>query len=92
MPDTTLRVTYCETCCEELRKRRAPMRSRRSISGWLLGDTKAYGRRVTSKASEGISLAHVEGGSGRSEASSTAILQDTHSVEGLFCEVRSTEF
>ena len=27
------------------------MRSRRSISGWLLGDTKAYGRRVTSKAS-----------------------------------------
>jgi hypothetical protein len=27
------------------------MRSRRSSSGWLLGDTKAYGRRVTSKAS-----------------------------------------
>jgi hypothetical protein len=28
--------------------------------------------------------AHVEGGSGRSEASPTAILQDTHSVEGIF--------
>jgi hypothetical protein len=27
------------------------MRSRRSSSGWLLGDTKAYGREVTSKAS-----------------------------------------
>jgi hypothetical protein len=33
-------------------------------------------------------LAHVEGGSGHSEASPTAILQDTHSVEGLFSEVR----
>jgi hypothetical protein len=31
--------------------------------------------------------AHVEGGSGRSEASPTAVLQDTHSVEGEFCEV-----
>jgi hypothetical protein len=29
----------------------------------------------------------VVGGSGRSEASPTAILQDTHSVEGLFCEL-----
>jgi hypothetical protein len=30
----------------------------------------------------------VEGGSGRSEASPTAILQDTHSVEVEFCELR----
>jgi hypothetical protein len=30
----------------------------------------------------------VEGGSGRPEASPTAILQDTHSVEGGFSEVR----
>ena len=37
---------------------------------------------------EGIFLARVEGGSGRSEASPTAILQDTHSVEGEFCELR----
>ena len=29
----------------------------------------------------------MEGGSGRSEASPTAILQDTHSVEGEFCEL-----
>ena len=28
------------------------------------------------------------GGSGRSEASPTAILKDTHSVEGAFLEVR----
>jgi hypothetical protein len=38
-----------------------------------------FGRRVTSKAPS----AHVEGGSGRSEASPTAILKDTHSVEGI---------
>ena len=49
-----------------------------------VGDTKASGRRVTPKAP----LAHVEGGSGRSEASPTAILQDTHSVEGVFSEVQ----
>jgi hypothetical protein len=48
------------------------------------GDTKASGRRVTRKAPS----AHVEGGSGRSEASPTAILQDTHSVEESFSEVR----
>ena len=30
----------------------------------------------------------MEGGSGRSEASPTAILKDTHSVEGVFSEVR----
>jgi hypothetical protein len=41
-------------------------------------DTKASGRRVTRKAP----VAHVEGGSGRSEVSPTAILKDTHSVEG----------
>ena len=36
---------------------------------------------------QGTFGAHVEGGSGRSEASPTAILQDTHSLEGEFCEV-----
>jgi hypothetical protein len=59
------------------------MRSRRSGSGWPSGDTRVFGRRVTSKAPS----AHVEGGSGHSEASPTAILQDTHSVEGKFCAV-----
>jgi hypothetical protein len=59
------------------------MRSRRSGPGRPSGDTKASGRRVTPKAP----LAHVEGGSGRSEVSPTAILQDTHSVEEVFCKV-----
>jgi hypothetical protein len=59
------------------------MRSRRSGSGRRSGDTTVSGRRVTCKAPS----AHVEGGSGRPEASPTAILQDTHSVEGLFSEV-----
>jgi hypothetical protein len=59
------------------------MRSRRcSGPGRPTGDTRVSGRRVTRKAP----VAHVEGGSGRSEASPTAILQDTHSVEGLFSE------
>jgi hypothetical protein len=58
------------------------MRSRHSGSGWPSGDTRVSGRRVTCKAS----LAHVEGGSGHPEASPTAILQDTHSVEGVFSE------
>jgi hypothetical protein len=49
------------------------------------GDAGMSGRRVTSKAP---SLAHVVGGSGRSEASPTAILKDTHSVEGEFSEGR----
>src|SRR5918993_4543503 len=53
------------------------MRSRRSGSGWPSGDTRVSGRRVTSKAPS----AHVEGGSGRPEASPTAILQHTHSLE-----------
>src|SRR5215210_2328276 len=71
--------------CEGSRYRRAPMRSRCcSVPGRPAGDTKVSGRGVTSKAP----LAHVEGGSGRSEASPTAILQDTHSVEGIFCELR----
>jgi hypothetical protein len=48
-----------------------------------VGETKAYGRGVTCKAP----LAHLEGGSGRSEASPTAILQGTHSLEGEFSEV-----
>ena len=61
------------------------MRSRRcSGPGRPSGDTGMSGRRVTCKAP---SLAHVVGGSGRSEASPTAILQDTHSVEGVFSEV-----
>jgi hypothetical protein len=61
------------------------MRSRRSGSGRRSGDTTVSGRRVTCKAPI---RAHVEGGSGRPEASPTAILQDTHSVEGVFCEIR----
>jgi hypothetical protein len=64
-------------CCEGSRQRRAPMRSGRSGLGRPSGDTKASGRGVTCKAP----LAHVERGSGRSEASPTAVLQDTHSVE-----------
>jgi len=52
------------------------MRSRRcSGPGRASGDTRGSGRRVTWKAP----LAPVVGGSGRSEASPTAILQDTHS-------------
>jgi hypothetical protein len=71
--------------CEGSPKRRAPMRSRRCLGpGRPAGDAKASGRRVSCKAPS----ARVEGGSGRSEASPTAILQDTHSVEGLFYEVR----
>src|SRR5215208_5491896 len=71
-------------CCEGSRHRRAPMRSRRcSDPGRPLGDTKVSGRRVTCKAT----LAHLEGGSGRSEVSPTAILQDTHSLEVEFCEL-----
>jgi hypothetical protein len=72
-------------CCEESRQRRAAMRSRRcSGPGWPLSDTKVSGRGVTCKAP----LAHVEGGSGRPEALPTAILKDTHSLEGEFSEVR----
>ena len=60
------------------------MRSRRCLGpGGPAGDAKASGRRVTCKAPS----ARVEGGLGRSEASPTAILQDTHSLEGEFCEV-----
>jgi hypothetical protein len=58
----------------------APMRSRASSPGQLLSDTKVCGRRVTCKAP----LAHLEGGSDRSEVSPTAILQDTHSLEGKY--------
>jgi len=57
------------------------MRSRRCLGpGRSWGDAEASGRRVTCKAPS----AHVVGGSGRSEASPTATLQDTHSVEGVF--------
>src|SRR5918995_3496055 len=74
--------------CDGSRHRRAPMRSRRcSGPGRPLGDTKVSGRRVTCKAP----LAHLEGGSGRSEVSPTAILQDTHSLEGVFSEVPRTK-
>jgi hypothetical protein len=60
------------------------MRSRRCLGpGRSWGDAEASGRRVTCKAPS----AHVVGGSGRSEASPTATLQDTHSVEGAFSEV-----
>ena len=57
------------------------MRSRRcSGPGRPVG--RRQGVRPTSHF-EGTLEAHVEGGSGRSEASPTAILQDTHSVEGV---------
>jgi hypothetical protein len=49
---------------------------------------RRQGIRPTSHLQGTLLRAHVEGGSGRSEASPTAILQDTHSVEGLFCDVR----
>jgi len=45
--------------------------------GRPLGDTKVSGRRVTCKAP----LAHLEGGSGRSKTSPTAILEGTHSPD-----------
>jgi hypothetical protein len=57
----------------------------------LLGPRAAHGRRRgvrPTSHSEGTLEAHVEGGSDRSEASPTAIPQDTHSVEGVFCELR----
>jgi hypothetical protein len=56
------------------------MRSRRCLGPerpW--GDAEASGRGVTCKAPS----AHVVGGPGRSEASPTVTLQDTHSVEGV---------
>ena|SRR5215211_4249698 len=51
----------------------------------LLGPRAALGRRRGVRPTshfEGTLEAHVEGGSDRSEASPTAILQDTHSLEG----------
>jgi hypothetical protein len=63
----------------------APMRSR-----WLRPraavwrDQGESGRGVTCKAP----MAHLEGGSGRSKTSPTAILQGTHSLEGEFPEVQ----
>jgi hypothetical protein len=57
----------------------------------LLRPRAACGRRLGVRPTshlQGTLEAHVEGGSDRSEASPTAILQDTHSVEGLFSEVR----
>ncbi len=61
----------------------APMRSRASGPGRLRGDAKVSGRRVTCKAP----LAHLVGGSGRSETSPTAILQGTHSLVVEFSEI-----
>ena len=61
----------------------------------LLRPRAACGRRRgvrPTSHSEGTLEAHVEGGSDRSEASPTAILQDTHSVEGKFSEVRLEGF
>ena len=49
----------------------------------LLRPRAACGRRQGVRPTshlQGTFEAHVEGGSGRSEASPTAILQDTHSV------------
>jgi hypothetical protein len=51
----------------------------------LLRPRAAVGRRQgvrPTSHSQGTIRAHVESGSGRSEAPPTAILQDTHSVEG----------
>jgi hypothetical protein len=64
------------------------MRSRR-CSGFRVAVGRHRGVRPTSHFEGTFHWAHVEGGSGRSaEASPTAILQDTHSVEGVFCELR----
>src|SRR5829696_3330195 len=49
------------------------------------------GVRPTSH-SEGTFWAHVEGGSGRSEASPTATPKDTHRVEDMCCELRFARF
>jgi hypothetical protein len=67
------------------------MRSRAPSPGRLLGDTKVS--RSTSHL-QGTFLAHLVGGSGRSETSPTAILQGTHSLErqtGKFAEVGTGE-
>src|SRR5215218_7440906 len=63
------------------------MRSRASSPGRPLSDTKVSGRRVTCKAP----LAHLEGESDRSEVSPTAILQSTHSLEGVSLLKKSVE-
>jgi hypothetical protein len=60
------------------------MRSRAPSPGRLLGDTKVS--RSTSHL-QGTFLAHLVGGSGRSETSPTAILQGTHSLVGAFPKV-----
>jgi hypothetical protein len=57
----------------------------------LLRPRAALGRRQGLRPTshfQGTLGAHVERGSGRSETPPTAILQDTHSVEGEFSEVR----
>src|SRR5215218_8133205 len=73
-------------CCEGSRHRRAPMRSRRCSGS---GGRGARPRRPAKESTCKAPLAHLEGGSGRSEASPTAILQDTHSLVGKFSEVAS---
>jgi hypothetical protein len=59
--------------CERSRQKRAPMRLT------IVLQPRASGRRVTPKAP----LSNMERGSDRSETPPTAILHDTHSVEGL---------
>ena len=57
----------------------------------LLRPRAALGRRQGLRPTshfQGTLGAHVERGSGRSETPPTAILQDTHSVEGEYYEVR----
>jgi hypothetical protein len=56
----------------------------------LLRPRAALGRRQGLRPTshfQGTLGAHVERGSGRSETPPTAILQDTHSLEGVFSEV-----
>jgi hypothetical protein len=58
----------------------------------LLRPRAACGRRQgvrPTSHSQGTFGAHVERGSGRFETPPTAILQDTHSVEGEVYEVRT---
>src|SRR5829696_2453533 len=83
-PDKQERTDECAVTGHLTGASSAPMRSRRSGPGRPLGDTKVSGRGVTCKAP----LAHLEGGSGRSETSPTAILQGTHSLVGVLYEVR----
>jgi hypothetical protein len=73
-------------CCEGSCHQRAPILGHDAAPS--PGGHRATPRRPADESlRRHLSLAHMEGGSGRSEASPTAILQDTHSVEGEFSEV-----